>query len=361
MIKRYVNVLDFVFDIAYLVTERGLHAEYRQTPSSFHVQEVLDRGVLAEGGEYAVLEVRKKGLDTYEALRIMSKEAGIPLQNFLVLGLKDKDSTSVQYVFVKRSLLPENFSVEKGGVEARVVGFSRGKPGKSALLGNRFKIRFEDSHESDHQLAKEILKLVVEHGLPNYYGYQRFGVKRPVTHLLGKAVLEADSAFFAKTLLSDTTPLESEKSVLSRTLMKFDDALLYEKMCYGMPPLEDCGLALNKRLRNLYVDAYVSYLFNRLLTRLIDSNKGSLPDTKIPTLGCDRMAYQQLLSEEKLEPRNWGLVKCWYRDSVIRPADPSVSREGNTLEISFTLPRAGYATIVIRELFKENFLVQQDR
>ncbi|MCI4462485.1 MAG: tRNA pseudouridine(13) synthase TruD [Thermogladius sp.] len=355
MIKKFVNVLDYIIDIAYVLTEKNIKSEYTQTPETFLVREVLDRSALSDEGDYAVIELEKKGVDTFEALKLLARKAGIPTSNFKVLGLKDKNSRSIQYVFVKKHLLSGGIDVEANSVKARVIGYSRCKPGKSALKGNSFKIRFEASSDNDYWLAKELLREIVEHGLPNYYGYQRFGVTRPITHLLGKAVLEADSSWFASVLLRDASTLESAESVMGRMRFAFNEIMSYEKKCHSMNPVEDCGLLLNRTLGNLYVDAYSSYLFNRLLTKILDKEGGVLPEEKLPLPGCDRAPYQEILREEGIIVRRWSLFKCWERSSVLKPSEPGVRRSNGWIEIEFTLPRGGYASLVLRELFKENF------
>ncbi|NAZ26527.1 MAG: tRNA pseudouridine(13) synthase TruD [Thermogladius sp.] len=355
MIKKFVNVFDYIIDIAYVLTEKNIKSEFTQTPETFLVQEVLERNTLSDEGDYAVLELEKKGVDTFEALRLIARKAGIPASNFKVLGLKDKNSRSIQYVFVKKHLLGGGIEVETNSVKARVIGYSRCKPGKSALKGNYFKIRFEASSDDDFWLAKDLLREIVEHGLPNYYGYQRFGVTRPITHLLGKALLEADSSWFASMLLGDTSILETAESIRGRMRYTFNEIMSYEKKCRFMNPVEDCGLSLNHSLRNLYVDAYSSYLFNRLLTKILEKAGGVLPEEKLPLPGCNRASYHEILREEGVIVRRRGLFKCWERSSVLKPSEPGIRRNNGWIEIEFTLPRAGYASLVLRELFKENF------
>jgi Uncharacterized conserved protein len=62
------------------------------------------------------------------------------------------------------------------------------------LLGNKFKILIRDTPDpvKDVVTAQEILKELGQTGVPNYYGYQRFGKKRPNTHVVGRFLIQND-------------------------------------------------------------------------------------------------------------------------------------------------------------------------
>ncbi|WP_440059030.1 tRNA pseudouridine(13) synthase TruD [Thermogladius sp. 4427co] len=354
MKKLYVNIYDYIFSIAYVLTDRRLNTIYVKDPSSFYVEELIDSTILTKDGDYAVIEVVKKGIDTFEAIRFLVKETGIPQSNFYFLGLKDKDSTSKQYLFVKRQLISGRVDIETPSLKARVVGFTNGKPDKRVLVGNRFRIVFEPRSENDYWTAREIMGLATEKGLPNYYGYQRFGINRPVNHIAGRYLIELDDRFFFNTFVRDIWVTESNESVLSRLKLEFSSEAYYEKKCMEQSPYSSCGVFVNSLLKNLISDAYSSYLFNELLTRIIDWNNGILPELDLPTIGCSTKLYEEILRIESLAIRDKDLLKCWKRSSMVKPLEPSVSIGKGLLTIEFSLPRGSYATIVLRELFKEN-------
>ncbi|MEJ1731043.1 tRNA pseudouridine(13) synthase TruD, partial [Escherichia coli] len=60
------------------------------------------------------------------------------------------------------------------------------------LVGNKFqlKIRNVENPDSAAKRAEKILEELKNRGVPNYYGYQRFGKNRPNTHLVGKALIK---------------------------------------------------------------------------------------------------------------------------------------------------------------------------
>ena len=67
------------------------------------------------------------------------------------------------------------------------------------MIGNHFKIKILDSKDnlSDFNEQEKVL---------NFFGYQRFGSKRPVTHLIGKAILQKNLSEAINLIISFTSP-----------------------------------------------------------------------------------------------------------------------------------------------------------
>ena len=70
------------------------------------------------------------------------------------------------------------------------------------MIGNQFKIKITDT-------TKDISKFNEFDKILNFYGYQRFGSKRPVTHLIGKALLQQNYTKAVNLLLSFTSEYEN--------------------------------------------------------------------------------------------------------------------------------------------------------
>ena len=51
------------------------------------------------------------------------------------------------------------------------------------MLGNKFRIKISDS-------TNDVSQFTEHDKILNFFGYQRFGSKRPVTHLIGKAIIQ---------------------------------------------------------------------------------------------------------------------------------------------------------------------------
>ncbi|EPA06616.1 tRNA pseudouridine(13) synthase TruD, partial [Candidatus Nitrosarchaeum limnium] len=115
----------------------------------------------------------------------------------------------------------------------------------------------------------------------NFYGYQRFGSKRPVTHLIGKALLRRDFKKAVELIVSFTSRYDSKENTEIRE--KLVDKSNYKKYLNQVPPQMDIERivlqemidhddaqkaihAVPLNLRRFYVQAYQSYLFNQTLS-----------------------------------------------------------------------------------------------
>ena len=147
----------------------------RAQPEDFVVEE--DLGFTASGtGQHVLLKVRKRNANTQWVARELAKLCGCHPRDVGYAGLKDRRAVAVQWLTVPKSRL----SLEAWG-EVRHPEFdvleahahSRKLP-RGALAGNRFIIRIRDVRVDDQALSSRVAE-ISRHGVPNYFGPQRFG------------------------------------------------------------------------------------------------------------------------------------------------------------------------------------------
>ena len=124
-------------------------------------------------------------------------------------------------------------------------------------------------------------------GVPNYYGYQRFGEIRSNTHLVGKCLVEGNIKKAVDTYIGN--PSEGEYSQIYEARQLYDQGKLqdsydlmpksmrYEKImmqelirCEKKGKIEEKNYikaieSLPKPLKRMFVNAYESYLFNKII------------------------------------------------------------------------------------------------
>ena len=121
--------------------------------------------------------------------------------------------------------------------------------------------------------------------VPNFFGVQRFGIARPITHLVGKYILKNDFEKAVMTYIAHPIKGEDEESYEARKFLEetrdFEEALkLYPKKLVferriiehlALHPNEwkEALLKLPKNLVRIFLHAYQSYLFNKILSRRI--------------------------------------------------------------------------------------------
>lgn len=148
----------------------------RASPEDFEVEEEL--GFEPDGeGQHLLLRVRKRGANTEWVARVLARHARSRVHEIGFAGLKDRQAVAVQWFSVPRNAAtPESWlsfqNEELSVVEVRPHGR---KLRRGALAANRFRIRVRDLN-GDVESLEARLALIRARGVPNYFGYQRFGI-----------------------------------------------------------------------------------------------------------------------------------------------------------------------------------------
>ncbi|MDO7697461.1 MAG: tRNA pseudouridine(13) synthase TruD, partial [Nitrosopumilus sp.] len=251
----------------------GIGGKIRINPENFEVSELISKratnSITDESG-YAVYKLKKKKIDTNHALSGVFRKTGVRLKS---LGLKDASAVTEQYVGSPHKGKPiEDFSTEKYSLTK--IGFTKKPLSKKDMIGNNFKIQISDCSDG--------LSSFTEHNhILNFYGYQRFGSKRPVTHLIGKAILQRNFDMAVELILSFTSSYDSTENTEIRN--KLSDKINYKKYYDKVPSQMDIEKIVLKQmidhddsirairaiplsLRRFYIQAYQSFIFNQSLS-----------------------------------------------------------------------------------------------
>lgn len=153
----------------------------RTQPEDFVVEE--DLGFAPSGaGAHVLLKVRKKGANTEWVARELARAAGCRPGEVGFAGLKDRHAVTTQWfsvpsprgavyvadtVATMASLKGEGYEVLEAHAHGR-------KLPRGALAGNRFVIRVRDVSVDDAAMNERV-DAIARHGLPNFFGPQRFG------------------------------------------------------------------------------------------------------------------------------------------------------------------------------------------
>ncbi len=197
--------LDFQIGITVYSTEfNGIGGKIRVEPEDFQVTELISQKAqnsINDQEGYAIYKLKKKKIDTNHALSDVFRKKGIRLKS---LGLKDASAITEQFVCSgNKGRTIENFSTGKYSLEK--IGFVKKPLSKKDMVSNHFKIKISDCSNG--------LSSFIEYDkILNFYGYQRFGSKRPVTHLIGKAILQRDFKKAVELILSFTSPYDSKEN-----------------------------------------------------------------------------------------------------------------------------------------------------
>lgn len=272
-------------------------------------------------------------------------------------------------------------------------------------------------------------ELVLRGGAPNYFGPQRFGSWRATTHRVGERIVRGDFLGAVRTYLAQPHPREAHEAAPARLHLLeqgdwkgalaqagpeqgFERALLHRLVETGGDAVAALQ-ALPTNLQWLFVSAYQSFLFNRILSRRLQAGfppsralagdlvaavedgevgeewvpvssgnlervneelargravvTGLLPGTEVPMAeGPMGQIEQAVLREAAVSARDFLVPEKleWSsrgtrRALVVRASDFSWQTGADELEpghakaaLAFRLPKGSYATTLLREFIK---------
>jgi len=266
----------------YATTPDGIGGRLRGEAEDFIVDEVPS-GPWKEAGQYLILRLTKRNWEQQRLVKEMAKVLGISHRRISWAGTKDRNAVTSQYISIHR-LEPENLErITLPDVRLELVGRSDHQMALGELKGNQFTIRIRDCDPTGLAERVDEVARAAGSGFPNYVGIQRFGVLRPVTHLVGERILRGDLEGAVLTYLGATFPGEApgvrearENFLRDRdvkeAIRQFPVRLTFERaMLHHLDghPGDSTGAlkALPPRLLSMFVSAYQSFLFNTLLSR----------------------------------------------------------------------------------------------
>lgn len=359
--------------LCYSTPQPGCGGSLRSGPDDFRVEEVLSPAALEsvkESGPYPVYLLSKRGIDTNGALEEVRRKTGLRL---LAMGLKDSAASTRQYLYsTARARGPASAEGAKWSVER--LGYTAKALSKRHMSGNRFWIRVDG--------AGDVSGFDARLPVANFYGYQRFGLPRPVTHLVGKALVSGDPAGAVREMLG-ADPADPRGMLDGlRPGARLERAVL-ESLARDADPVRALR-ALPVSLRRLYVNAYQSYLFNLSVSAALEAGEPLEPSPgdvcygpggdlcrssgqrglrlAVPVAGHSYYAKTRFHEYVAAAARSQGArMRDFLAPSLqeaaaeggFRQALVSVSGfEARDGRVSFELSRGSYATVLLRELVK---------
>ena len=210
-------------DRLYALDHAPIDFHFRQNPNDFVVKE-LPLYEFSGEGEHLVLYIRKKNLSTFELVGIIARYLGIKQKEIGYAGLKDKHALTYQYISLPRKYEERMNDFEHPNIKILEKTYHNNKIRMGHLKGNRFFIRVKKVSPTAALKIQEALGKIEEMGMPNFFGYQRFG-NDGQNHILGELIAKGE---------------KKER---------------------------------NPKLRKLLVSAYQSHLFNLWLSKRIEISK----------------------------------------------------------------------------------------
>ena len=387
----------------------GTGGALRQEPADFLVEEIPLYEACGEGG-HLYLTVEKSGLTTFDLLHLLARALGCPEREIGYAGLKDARAVTRQTVSVPGRRPEDVAGLELPGVRIIEARLHRNKLRLGHLAGNRFRIRIHQPGPDALARAEAILGVLQDLGVPNRFGDQRYGVLGN-SHRIGRAILTGDFPVAVQEIVGDPQEIRHPDWQAAAVAFRAGDLAaaldrlphhchperrLIETLRAGHAP-RDAVLSLSRKLLRLYLSAYQSSLFDRLVDMRLASLERLWPgdlackhingacfdvvdpaaeqpradafeiSPTAPLYGCKvRLAGGQagllersLLDKEQLTLGAFRLAGGLAMDGERRPMrvplrEVAAGSDGEGLLLAFRLPKGSYATAVLHEVMKSS-------
>lgn len=172
----------------YFLNHSSIPFHFAQSPRDFVVDEIPLYEASGEG-EHLMVHIRKKNLSTWELVDILCNSFGAKAKEIGTAGLKDKNALTTQYITVPIRLEEQLSQMDHPQIKILSMKRHANKLRTGHLKGNRFFIRLKKVLPVAAKKLDEALKHIKEDGMPNYFGYQRFGNDGD-NYIIGKEIVE---------------------------------------------------------------------------------------------------------------------------------------------------------------------------
>lgn len=244
-------------------------------------------------GDYPWLVVRAtlSGMDTNDFAREFSNRVGISRERVTWAGTKDKHAVTTQ-LFSIRDLDPGAVP-DVSSADIEIVGRAGRGLQFGDLLGNEFDIVVRDPARPEQ--ASAVTEALEAFGggmaaVPNYFGHQRFGSYRAITHEVGLAVVRGDWQAAVMAYLGNPSEHEPNRTQEVRefveetheweaALDRFPGHLRYERTMLhslvetgGTEPADfrEALETFPENVQRLFVNAAQSYAFNLMVSERLE-------------------------------------------------------------------------------------------
>jgi tRNA pseudouridine13 synthase len=384
----------------------------KQRPEDFQVEELTDV-TPGERGAFAFYRLEKRGWTTPDAVQAIRRRWDLDLGRLSYGGLKDRHAHTVQYLTIfkgpRRRLTHHEVHLEYlGQIEMPYAS--------QHIRANRFHLTLRDLTSEAIARATEALAQVAQNGVPNYFDDQRFGSvssgETPtfVARFLVEGRFEdALRQALAAPYEHDRGEAKREKAILrecwgdwaacKERLPRGHARSLVDYLVHHPTDFRGACARLRPDLRGLYLSAYQSYLWNRLLARWLEQRLPAeqrvsvslrlgdvpmqrhlneaqcielaalslpLPTARLHLDASDpRLALiEEVLREEGMELSQLkvkGVREMFFskgdRPALCLPAHlrhkvapDEVNPGRQALILSFELPRGSYATLIVKRI-----------
>jgi tRNA pseudouridine13 synthase len=297
-------------------------------------------------GNFIIAKIKKKNYGTWDLIEKLSKQLNIYENELGYAGLKDKNATTTQYISIPKKYSKELNRFKAKNIEILETTLHTSKLNIGDLISNNFEITLHEVEFEDVGKIEKLLSQISKIGMPNYFGFQRFG-KDGIEN-----IQKAKEMIYGDLLIKDK---KIAKMLIAQYQSDYFNSWLKER------------IALSKEeFKLLAGDVFKEYSKDKLFTpkQLTQNILNDFYAKKIVPTGLlpGRKVFRSMAEARKIEEKYDDLLiqeKGYRRDAIVYPTEIFVNynKETKKCKLSFTLPKASYATVLIENISNRNIKV----
>lgn len=214
------------------------------------------------------------------------------------------------------------------------------------MESNSFEINLHEVEEQDVFKIEKLLKEISKIGMPNYFGFQRFGID-------GELNLDKARRYIYEDLIIKDKKIS--KMLVAQYQSDFFNRWLVQRLKLS-----------NEEFKILSGDVFRVYKTDKYFTpkNLSEDMIKDFKNKKIVPTGLlpGRKAFRAMFKAREIEKKfddSYIQEKGFRRDAIVYPKDISVNydKESKKCKLKFTLPKGSYATVLIENIANRNLKV----
>jgi tRNA pseudouridine13 synthase len=332
----------------------GIGGVIKRAPEDFEVEEIPAYSP-SGGGDFLYLWIEKRSMGAEYFTRLIARLLELSPGEVGTAGLKDRHAITRQMVSVPARAEPRLAALETEGLRVLQVSRHGNKLRPGHLRGNRFRILIRDVASEAAQQVEPILDRIRQQGLPNYYGPQRFG-NQGETARIGLAMLHGPGArpprspFLRKLALS-----AAQASLFNHYLRRRVEDRLMRTVIPG-------DVMAKWPAGGMFVADDIFREQARFDAREV-IHAGPIFGRKTFAAASDAAAREKTaISEAEINTaafRSFGkLLQGTRRHNLVYVDDLEATVEADGIRLSFALPAGSYATVLVREVMKNDMTTE---
>ena len=361
---------------AYVTKDEGIGGSIRNQYEDFYVEEIPETIPDGEGPNIWIW-IEKLGRTTLDVVLDIARDLHIDRKRMGFAGMKDKKAITRQWICIANmdsdKQMEEVLALKDNIYKTEFLKVVRGR--KKLRMGqlkvNKFKILIKEIENPEKAAirANNILKQLEITGVPNYFGWQRFGKPRTNTHLVGEALIKNDLKEAVRRDIGNPSSeehIENQKSRqayddgnLEDSLELMSKGMRYEKMMIKElirsskkgeltdESYKNALHALPKPLQRMFVHAYQSYLFNEAVSNRVNMGINKYIEGDIIINNEERIVrdkspqeYQELIDNFEVNPTSplYG-TKVPFAEGKVGEMEKKVLNKYNLRKEDFKVPK----------------------